>query len=120
MTRPSPQGSPVEPPFGCGLRLVGETTDAIVSRLADRFEGDERQPRYVAEGREIVTVHTGRRVSPPKAREALHYLIDGILALPTDDLVDSDILRAADLMKAIRAAERGDPLPPANIQRAAA
>ncbi|HYC66678.1 hypothetical protein [Brevundimonas sp.] len=111
---------PVEPPFSCtSLRLVAEPVEAIVSRLASVVENDNREPRYRAEGREIVTVHTGRRQSPPKAREALFFMVEGILATNQDDLVDSDILRMADLVRAIRAAERNDPTPPANIARAA-
>ena len=123
MNRPDPRG-PVEPPFACspdrGLRLVGEQTDRIVSRLADRFEGEGREPRFFADGREIVTTHTGRRVNPCQAREALHYEVDGVLATNQDELVEADILRIGDLIKAIRAAERSDPTPPAATMRAAA
>lgn len=115
---------PVEPPFGCtsgpGLRPVGEARDRIVSRLADRFEGEDRQPRYYAEGRMVVTAHTGRRVTPPMAREAAHLELEGILATRQDDLVDADILRLGDLLRAIRQAERNDPLPPAQALSVAA
>lgn len=111
--------SPVEPPFGCGPRLVGEVADTIVSRLADRIEGDARQPRYFAEGRMIVTAHTGRRVTPPRAREALWFEVEAVLATTHDELVEGDLLRIADLVKAIRAAERQDPTPPASIAQAA-
>lgn len=110
--------APVEPPFACSPRLVGEVADTIVSRLADRFE-DPRQPRFYAEGRMVVTTHTGRRVTPPMARDALRFEVEGVLATNQDDLVDADILRIGDLIRAIRAAERQDPTPPASIARAA-
>lgn len=103
-----------------GLHLVGDDVAPIVSRLADRLEGPDRQPRFYAEGRMVVTAHTGRRVTPPQAREALHYEVEGVLATTQDDLVDGDILRIADLIRAIRAAERQDPTPPAQAMRTAA
>ena len=103
--------------FGCtsgpGLRPVGEAVDRIVGRLAVVADNDGRQPRYYAEGRMVVTTHTGRRVTPPMAREALHLEVEGVLATRQDDLVESDLLRIADLVRAIRAAERQDPQPPA-------
>jgi len=109
---------PVEPPFGCApFRPLAEVVDSVVSRIAP--DNDGRTPRYVAEGREIVTVHTGRRVSPPRAREALFCEIEAVLATQQDELVEGDLLRVGDLVRAIRAAERSDPLPPAAIQRAA-
>lgn len=112
---------PVEPPFGCsagpGFRPIGEVVDTVVSRIA--HDNDGRTPRYVAEGREIVTVHTGRRQSPPRAREAAQNLFDGALANRDDGLADSDLRSLADIVRAIRAAERSDPLPPAAIAEAA-
>lgn len=116
----SPHRGPVEPPFGCApFRPLADAIDTVVSRLAVVADNDGREPRYRAEGREIVTVHTGRRATPPMAREALHLMIEGILATRQDDLVAGDILRAGDLIRAIRQAERNDPLPPAAIARAA-
>lgn len=112
--------SPVEPPFGCAPRLVGEVTDAIVSRLADRIEGNDRQPRYFAEGRFVVTAHSGRRVPVTQAREAAHLELEGVIATRQDALVESDLLRLADLVRAIRQAERNDPLPPAQAMAVAA
>lgn len=115
--------SPVEPPFGCsattGLRPVGETVDRIVSRLAAVSDSDGRQPRYYAAGRMVVTAHSGRRASPPQAREAAHLELEGVIATRQDDLVEADLLRLGDLVRAIREAERNDPLPPATIMRAA-
>lgn len=88
--------------------------------VAPTTVNDNREPRFVADGRDIVTVHSGRRQTPPRARDDLLLMIEGILATRQDDLVDSDILRAGDLIRAIRAAERNDPTPPARIARAAA
>jgi hypothetical protein len=98
--------------FGC-RSPAGERTEPGLRLVGGPVENDNRQPRYRAEGREIVTVHTGRRQTPPKAREALFFMVEGILATQQDDLVDSDILRAGDLIRAIREAERNDPTPPA-------
>lgn len=109
---------PVEPPFGCSsaLRPVGEV--APIRQLVTAAN-EPRQPRYVAEGREVVNVHTGRRQSPPKAREALTFLVDSALSTTYESLVETDLLVIADLVHAIRQAERSDPTPPASIARAA-
>lgn len=105
---------------GPGLRLVGEETDRIVSRLAAKVDGMPRQPRYVADGREVVTVSTGRRQTTPRAREALSYAVDGALSTNCEDLVPHDIAAVCDLILAIRAAERNDLPPTPQAQRAAA
>lgn len=116
--------SPVEPPFGCsaitGLRPVGEAVDTIVSRLADRIEGNDREPRFYAEGRFVVTAHSGRRVPVTQAREAAHLELEGVIATRQDELVEADLLRLGDLVRAIRQAERNDPTPPAIAMRSAA
>lgn len=115
--------SPVEPPFGCsaiaGLRPVGEAVDTIVSRLADRIEGNDREPRYFAEGRDIVNVYSGRRQTPPMARDALKQAVEASLSNTIESLVEPDIAIVGDLIRAIRDAERADPTPPASIMRAA-
>lgn len=109
MHRPHARG-PVEPPFGCsGLRLVSED-----------FEPPVRRPRYVADGRYIITTATGRAVSPPVARRAAFELLEATLAARDEGLAAVDTEALGDLVRAIRAAERGDPLPPAAVARAAA
>lgn len=114
-------GSVPKPQTAPGLRLVGEETDRIVNRLAAKVDGNARQPRYVAEGREVVTVSTGRRQTTPRAREALSFAVDGALSTNCEDLVPHDIAAVCDLIRAIRAAERNDlPPTPAQAQRAAA
>ena len=109
--------------FGCtsgpGLRPVGETVDRIVSRLAVVSDNDGRQPRYYAEGRRVVVAHSGRQVPVTQAREAAHLELEGVIATRQDDLVEGDLLRLGDLVRAIRQAERADPTPPASIMRAA-
>lgn len=106
---------PVEPPFGC--RPIGEVLAPVTQLVTAANE--PRQPRYVAEGREVVNVHTGRRQSPPKAREALTFLVESALASTYESLVETDLLVIADLVHAIRQAERADPTPPASMARAA-
>ena len=78
-----------------------------------------RQRRYIAIGREVVNVHSGRRQSPPRAREALTFLVESVLATSYESLVETDLLVIGDLVRAIRAAERNDPTPPAAFARAA-
>lgn len=82
-------------------------------------DNDDRQPRYVAEGRDIVNVYSGRRQTPPVAREALRHAVESALSNTVEDLVEPDIAIIADMVRAIRQAERNDPLPPASIMRAA-
>jgi hypothetical protein len=112
---------PVEPPFGCsplsGLRPIRETLEPV--RQLAIAANEPRQPRYVAEGREVVNVHSGRRQSPPNARAALTYLVESALSTTYESLVETDLLVIADLVHAIRQAERADPTPPASIARAA-
>ena len=109
--------------FGCtsgpDLRPVGETVDRIVSRLAVVADNDGRQPRYFAEGRMVVNTHTGRRQTPPMAREAAANLLDSALAIRDDGCSDSDLRSLSDLVRAIRQAERNDPLPPCAVAVAA-
>ena len=78
-----------------------------------------RGPRYRVEGRMIVSVHTGRRQTPVLAREALWFQVEGVLATNHDELVDTDLSMIAELIRAIRAAERNDPTPPASLAQAA-
>lgn len=116
----SPHRGPVEPPFGCkplGLRPVGEVLEPV--RQLVTAANEPRQPRYVAEGREIVNVHRGARWSPPRARAELKDLYEAVLATTYESLVETDLLVINDLVHAIRQAERSDPTPPAAIQRAA-
>jgi hypothetical protein len=101
------------------FRHVSAPLDTVMSRIIARSGETERQPRYVAQGRLIVSVHTGRRQTPPVARQALGFLIDSALAVVDDDLAESDIGMVGDLIRAIRQAERNDPLPPATIAQAA-
>lgn len=111
---------PVDPPFGCrplSLRSVGEVLSPIHQLVTAANE--PRQPRYVAEGREVVNVHSRRRQSPPRAREALTHLVESVLSTTYESLVETDLLVIADLVHAIRQAERADPTPPASIARAA-
>lgn len=103
-----------------GPRPVGAAVETVMSRIAGRAGEGEREPRYRAEGRLIVSVHTQRRQSPPVARQALSYLVESALAVVDEDLAESDILMVADLIRAIRQAERNDPTPPAQAMRQAA
>lgn len=66
-----------------------------------------------------MSVHTNRRQTPPIARQALGFLVDSALSIGDPDLAEADILMVGDLIRAIREAERNDPLPPAAIARAA-
>lgn len=104
---------PVEPPFGCALRVVGEGT------TIPEPVNDTRLPRYIAKGRYVVTTATGRAVSPPVARRAAAELMESALATRDEGLAETDTLALGDLIRAIREAERGDPLPPAAVARAA-
>jgi len=97
-------------------RLISDVLDPVLVRLCS----DPREPRYVAEGRMVVSVYSGRRQTPPVAREALRFHVEGVLATNCDDLVDGDIATIGDLIKAIRAAERNDPTPPASAMARAA
>jgi len=101
------------------FRHVAAPLDTVMSRIIARTGEAERQPRYVAQGRLIVSVHTGRRQSPPRAREALRFLVDSALAVEGDDLAESDIGMICDLIRAIRQAERNDPEPPVSMAEAA-
>ena len=97
-------------------RLISDVLDPVLVRLCS----DPREPRYVAEGRMVVSVYSGRRQTPPVAREALSFHVEGVLATTHDDLVESDIAIIGDLIRSIRAAERNDPTPPAAAMRKAA
>lgn len=101
------------------MRPVGAPVETVLSRVMQRAGEGERQPRYHAEGRFIVSTHTGRRQTPPVARQALGFLVDSALSVRDDDLAESDILMVGDLIRAIRDAERNDPTPPATMARAA-
>ena len=103
-----------------GPRPVGGAIETVLSRIiAQRGEEGVRCPRYIADGRTIVSVHTKRRQTPPLARQALGFLIESALSATDEDLSECDILMAADLIRAIRQAERNDPTPPAAIAQAA-
>lgn len=103
-----------------GHRPVAQPVDTVLSRIMHRMGGDERQPRYRAEGRLIVSHHTNRRQTPPVARQALGFLVDSALSVRDPDLAECDMLMIVDLIRAIREAERNDPTPPAAIQSIAA
>lgn len=102
-----------------GPRPVGAPLETVLSRLIDRAGEGDRIPRYIADGRMVVSVHTKRRQTPPLARQALGFLVDSALSVHDDDLADSDVLMIGDLIRAIREAERNDPTPPAAIAQAA-
>jgi hypothetical protein len=52
-------------------------------------------------------------------RQALGFQVEGVLATPHDELVEADLAMICDLVRAIREAERNDPLPPAAVAQAA-
>lgn len=96
-----------------------------IRRAMDLIVGPEvvaqapRRPRYVAEGRNVVTVSSGRVQSPQTARTAAHELLEACFSTRDEGLAETDTLALTDLIRAIRQAERNDPTPPAAIARAA-
>jgi len=105
---------------GPGLRLVGEETDRIVSRLAAKVGGEGLEPRYFAKGRFVVTAASGRQRTTPVARGAANHLLESALAVSQDEYAETDIRELGDLIRAIRAAERNDLPPTPQAVRAAA
>jgi len=99
------------------LQPIARIIPGVLREIAANEAG--RGPRYRVEGRMIVSVHTGRRLTPVIAREALRFQVEGVLATVHDELVETDLAMICDLVKAIRAAERNDPTPPANTAQAA-
>ena len=100
--------------------------DSIMNPLVDRMSvavlssaANEIAPRFVAEGREVVATGSGKRRSPPQAREYLQHVLDDALSVRDDVTAEADTIMIADLIRAIREAERNDPLPPAAMARAA-
>jgi len=100
-----------------GMQHIAKIMPPVLREVAANEAG--RGPRYRVEGRTIVSVHTGRRQTPVRAREALWFQVEGVLATNHDDLVETDLAMIADLVRAIRQAERNDPTPPASMAQAA-
>jgi hypothetical protein len=101
-----------------GMQHIAKIMPSVLREVAANEAG--RGPRYRVEGRMIVSVHTGRRQNPVLAREALRFQIEGVLATNHEELVESDLAMINDLIRAIREAERNDPLPPAQAMAVAA
>lgn len=100
------------------VHLIRDTVVPLARDMGVEPE-DTRRPRYVAEGRYIVTVASGRVQTPPTARRAAAELLEACLATRDEGLAETDSLALTDLIRAIRQAERNDPTPPAAIARAA-
>jgi len=100
-----------------GMQHIAKIMPSVLRQVAANEEG--RGPRYRVEGRTIVSVHTGRRQNPVLAREALRFQIEGVLATTHEELVETDLAMVCDLVRAIREAERNDPLPPCAVAVAA-
>jgi hypothetical protein len=103
------------------LQPVGTFVPAVMGRvMPEGVEPMPRRPRYWAEGRYVVS-SSRRRMSIDVAREALGHLTES--AIRADDvLVEPDLLLVADMIRAIRDAERFTETPPpaANALRSAA
>lgn len=100
--------------------------DTIMNPLVDRLSvsvlasaANEIAPRFVAEGREVVATGSGKRRTPQQAREYLQHVMEDALSVRDDVTAEADVIMITDLIRAIREAERNDPLPPANMARAA-
>ncbi|RZJ46495.1 MAG: hypothetical protein EON87_04410 [Brevundimonas sp.] len=100
------------------LHLIHSDVTPIVRDMGVE-PNEARRPRYLAEGRHIVTVSSGRVQTPPTARRAAAELLEACLATRDEGLAETDTLALADLVRAIRQAERNDPTPPAAVARAA-
>lgn len=100
-------------------RILSNIMTPMIERLAVvSAPANEVAPRYIAEGREVVAA-SGRRMKPQAAREHLALLVEDALAVREDITAEADTIMIGDLIRAIRGAERGDPLPPAAVARAA-
>jgi len=109
--------------------IGGETyrrLDAVLTPMVDRLSvsvlasaANEVAPRFVAEGRDVVSVGSGKRRSPQQARDYLRFVAEDALSVREDIVAEVDIVMLGDLIRAIRDAERGEPTPPAAIARAA-
>lgn len=115
-----PQGSPVDPPFGCsGPRLVGETVKTIVRDLGVP-EAPDRRPRYFAEGPFVIVTATRRRMTLEAAWEESVRLLGSAVDYQKASLADAYFDELSDLINAMREAKGNQPTPPAQAMRSAA
>lgn len=99
-----------------GLRPIGETLSGVMLDIASRTPAEivaSMAPRYRAEDGMIVSLGTGRKQTPARARIAAEYQMASCL---NGDRIflETDLRCLTDLIRAIRVAEGRDdePTPP--------
>lgn len=103
-------------------RILSSILDPMVERLSVAVvanAANEIEARYFAQGREVVAAGSGKRRTPQQARQHLSLIVEDALAVREEVTAEADLIMITDLIRAIREAERNDPLPPASMARAA-